>query len=78
MTPEELENSLPDEWTYNQSFDGQFIHIKDANGNYVIRIDPPDSVTNYPHMHIYDAAGNSLDINVNIVPYDSIDAHIPR
>lgn len=43
----------------------------------IIRIDPPDSVINYPHMHIYDEFENPLDINGNIVEPNSPDAHIP-
>jgi len=31
-----------------------------------IRIDPPDKVTDYRHIHIYDENKNSLDINGNI------------
>jgi len=42
-----------------------------------MRIDPPDKVTNYPHKHLYDINGNSLDVNGNIVPSKSPDAHIP-
>ena len=78
MTPKELENALPEGWTYAQSPNGDFVHIKDANGNYMIRIDPPDAVTPYPHIHIYDNVDNSLDIYSNIVPHDSLNAHIPR
>ncbi|QSX06723.1 RHS repeat-associated core domain-containing protein [Sedimentibacter sp. zth1] len=75
----ELEDALPDGWTYssNGPNGNDFVHIKDGNGNYRVRIDPADKVTNYRHMHLYDEAGNSLDINGNIVPYDSPNAHIP-
>ena len=66
---------LPDGWTKTEN--NGFIHIRDAEGNIRIRIDPPDPVTNYPHMHLYDAAGNSLDANGNIVSRKSPDAHIP-
>ncbi|MBD5505327.1 MAG: transposase [Lachnospiraceae bacterium] len=78
LTPEQLKELLPEGWKYNQSPDGRFVHIKDASGNYRIRIDPPDSYTSYDHIHVFDQDGNSLDINGNIVPYDSPDAHIPR
>ena len=76
---DDLETSLPEGWTYNAngSNGDNFVHIKDANNNYRIRIDPPDKTTDYRHMHLYDEAGNSLDINGKIVPYDSPEAHIP-
>jgi S-layer y domain ribonuclease len=55
-----------------------FVHIYDnVNPKPIIRIDPPDSKTNYPHMHFYDGAQNSLDINGKIVDYRSSEAHVP-
>ena len=78
LTPEELKQKLPPQWSYNGSPDGRFVHIKDSNGQYRIRIDPPDKVTEYPHIHIFDSEGNALDINGKIVPSNSPDAHIPR
>lgn len=78
LTPDQIKKALPDGWTYSGSPDGRFTHIKDSSGNYRIRIDPADKVTTYPHMHIFDDVGNALDINGNIVPANSIDAHIPR
>ena len=78
LTPDQIKKALPDGWTYSGSPDGRFTHIKDSSGNYRIRIDPADKVTAYPHMHIFDDVGNALDINGNIVPANSIDAHIPR
>lgn len=87
LTPNELKNLsidelnklLPDGWEFNANGPNgnDFVHIKDPKGNYRIRIDPPDKVTTYRHMHVYDATGNSLDINGNIVPYDNPAAHIP-
>lgn len=77
LTPEQLDEMKPEGWKFNQSPDGRFVHIKDSNNNYRIRIDPPDKVTPYRHIHIYDADGNALDINGNIVPKSSPDAHIP-
>ena len=68
-------NNLPEGWTKTEN--NGFTHIRDADGNIRVRIDPPDAVTNYPHQHVYDASGNSLDINGNIVSPKSPDAHIP-
>ncbi len=47
----------------------------DGSG-YLARIDPPDNVTLYDHIHLYDSSGNPIDINGNIVPRESPDAHI--
>ena len=77
LTPEQLQQRLPKDWSYNKSPDGRFIHIRDANGKYRIKIDPADRVTNYRHIHILDGKGNALDINGNVVPPNSPAAHIP-
>ena len=73
LSPEELEEKLPDGWKYEEH-NGR-IHIKDPNGKFRIRVDPPDSKTPYKHMHFYDGNDNSLDINGNTVPRKSPDAH---
>ena len=78
LTPEQLKRSLPNGWTYNSSPNGKFIHIKDGRGAYRIRIDPPDRLTRYTHIHIFDSKGNSLDISGNIVSPNNPNAHIPR
>lgn len=39
-------------------------------------IDPPDKVTQYPHVHAYDNDGNLLDSLGNIVDRKSPDGHI--
>jgi len=68
-------DNLPDNWT--QTTNNGFTHIRDDLGNVRIRIDPPDSMTTYPHKHLYDVDGNALDVNGNIVSSKSPDAHIP-
>ena len=75
MSKEQLQANLPDGWTYTEH-NGR-VHIKDANGNFRVRIDPPDKVTSYQHMHILDELGNPLDIDGNIVSPKSPDGHIP-
>lgn len=40
MTRKELQDSVPEGWNF-QNHNGR-IHIKDENGNYRVRIDPPD------------------------------------
>lgn len=75
MSKEQLKNNIPDDWTYTEH--NGFVHIKDAQGNIRIRIDPADNTTTYQHMHLYDAKGNSLDSGGNIVNYKDSSAHIP-
>lgn len=75
MTQQDILNNLPEGWTYTTN--NGFTHVRDANGVIRMRIDPPDAVTNYKHIHLYDANKNPLDINGNIVSPKSPDAHIP-
>ncbi|MBT2217981.1 transposase [Virgibacillus dakarensis] len=75
MTKSELKANLPEGWTFHEN-NGR-VHIKDANKNFRIRIDPPDKKTPYQHMHIYDEKGKPLDINGNVVDKKSPDGHIP-
>ncbi len=75
MTRKQLKDSVPDGWDF-QNHNGR-IHIKDENGNYRIRIDPPDNKTNYTHIHILDENKNPLDINGNIVSPKDPSGHIP-
>lgn len=32
-----------------------------------MKIDPPEKVTKYDHVHIFDESSNTLDINLNVV-----------
>lgn len=75
MSLDELRNSIPKDWQIFEN-NGR-VHIKDANGNFRVRIDPPDKITNYEHMHIFDENKNPLDIKGNIVDKKSPDGHIP-
>lgn len=75
MTKQDIIDSVPDDWNYTEH--NGFVHIRDADGKIRIRIDPPDKVTNYPHVHAYDSDGNLLDSAGNIVDRKSPDGHIP-
>ncbi|MDA9471948.1 transposase [Enterococcus sp. 5H] len=75
MTIDELKNSIPKDWEFHDN-NGR-IHIKDENGNFRVRIDPPDKVTNYDHIHVFDSNRNPLDLEGNIVDRKSPDGHIP-
>ncbi|MCY9704195.1 polymorphic toxin-type HINT domain-containing protein, partial [Paenibacillus alvei] len=74
MNKSQLLSNLPDGWKYTDN--NGFVHVKDANGLIRMRIDPPDKVTKFDHVHLYDEKGNSLDINGKIVEQKSPDAHI--
>ena len=75
MTKQEIIDAIPDNWKYTEH--NGFVHIKDEAGKMRIRIDPPDKVTQYPHVHVYDDDGNLLDSLGNIVDRKSPDGHIP-
>ena len=75
MTKQDIIDSIPDDWNYTEH--NGFVHIRDADGDIRIRIDPPDKVTQYPHVHAYDSVGNLLDSVGNIVDRKSPDGHIP-
>jgi hypothetical protein len=57
--------------------DGRFMEFIDSQTRVRAKIHPPDKVTSYDHLHIYDKSGNSLDKVLNIVSSKSPDAHIP-
>ena len=44
MTPKELENALPEGWTYAQSPNGDFVHIKDADAYYSTGRTEPNNI----------------------------------
>ncbi|GAF63511.1 hypothetical protein BTS2_0402 [Bacillus sp. TS-2] len=75
MTKNDILESLPINWKHTEN--NGFVHIRDVNGNVRMKIDPPDKVTNYDHVHIFDESGNPLDLNLNVVDRKSQDAHIP-
>ena len=75
MTKQEIIDVIPDNWKYTEH--NGFVHIKDETGKMRIRIDPPDKITQYPHVHVYDNNGNLLDKLGNIVDRKSPDGHIP-
>ncbi|WP_227986736.1 hypothetical protein [Streptococcus ruminantium] len=76
MSFDNIRKALPKGWELKSN--NGFVHIyDDVSPNPIIRIDPPDSKTQYPHMHFYDRNKNSLDINGKIVDYRSPDAHVP-
>ncbi|GIP58610.1 hypothetical protein J15TS10_24240 [Paenibacillus woosongensis] len=75
MSKQEILDSLPKDWKYTEN--NGFVHIRDANGNVRMKIDPPDKVTKYDHVHLFDESGNPIDVNLNVVDRKSPDAHIP-
>ena len=71
---QELKGRLPEGWTFHEH-NGR-VHIKE-NGKMRVRIDPPDRITDYTHMHIYDKNGKPLNIHGNNVDVKSPVGHIP-
>lgn len=71
----DLRSSIPKDWKIFEN-NGR-VHIKDGAGQMRVRIDPPDKITKYQHMHIYDEVGNPLDKLGNIVDRTSPDGHLP-
>ena len=59
-----------------QSPDGRFVEFVDKSGNVRAKLHPPDKVTPYSHLHIYDKDGNPLDKNLNQASPRSPDAHL--
>ena len=60
-----------------QSPDGRFMEFVDDVGRVRAKIHPPDKVTPMHHLHLYDEAGNSLDVTLHPVLPTSPAAHIP-
>ena len=75
MTKADILDGLPDGWKYTEN--NGFIHVRDSSGKVRMKIDPPDNVTKFDHVHLFDNNGNPIDINGNIVNRKSSDAHIP-
>lgn len=59
-----------------KSLDDRFMEFVDKAGNVRAKIHPPDAVTQYNHLHIYNRTGNALDKLLNQVLPKSPAAHI--
>ncbi len=60
--------------------DRPFLEFINRRGRLRAKLHPPDKLptgTRYPHLHVYDRAGNSLNHNLKIVSRKSPAAHIP-
>jgi len=70
-------NNLPQGWT-SRTDNGGRIHIRDAQGNYRIRIDPanPKKGTE-AHRHHHDENENPINIDGNPTRFGNPDSHIP-
>lgn len=76
MTLDEIKSTIPDNSGWAVYEHNGFVHIK-KNGVDRIKLDPPDKVTTYPHMHIYDENKNLLNIDGKIVGRKDPAGHIP-
>jgi len=56
--------------------DGRFLHFRDAAMRVRARIDPPNVIISYNHLHLYNEAGESLNANLEVVERQSLEAHI--
>ncbi|AIG65486.1 pre-toxin TG domain-containing protein [Weissella tructae] len=76
MSFDELWNSVPvnQGWT-RTNFNGR-VHIRRPDGTFRVRIDPPDKITKYQHMHVYNKKEQLLDIKGNVVDKNSPAGHI--
>ncbi len=59
-----------------QSPDSRFIEFVDNNEILRVKIHPPDNVTSFDHLHIYDRTGRSLNRNLQTVNKRSPESHI--
>lgn len=59
-----------------KSSDSNFMEFVDKHGNVRAKIHPPDKVTTYDHLHIYDRS--RMPLNTNLKPVSPRDpaAHI--
>ena len=56
--------------------DGRFLHFRDGAMRVRSRIDPPNVIISYNHLHLYNEAGESLNANLEVVDRQSLEAHI--
>ncbi|WP_052723918.1 hypothetical protein [Paenibacillus wulumuqiensis] len=82
MTKQEIIDSLPNGWTVKGRMPDA--HLYDESGNFRGRLDPPDKVTLYDHIHLYDYYNKKTpkqnilyDIDLNKVPYNAEYGYIP-
>jgi hypothetical protein len=77
MSKSQIESSLPKNWVRGADSTNTYVSYRDANGQQRLRFDPPDKVTQYDHLHLFDdKEGRPLDKNLNIVDRKSTDAHV--
>ena len=55
---------------------GRFIEFVDKKGRIRAKIHPPDKITNFNHLHLYDEKGNALNSKFKIAHSRSSGAHI--
>jgi|GEM_PF-4315150 peptidoglycan hydrolase-like protein with peptidoglycan-binding domain len=75
MSLKDILNKIPDNWDVKGPYNGH-ITIRDDNEAVKIRIDPPDKVTNYDHVHLKDENGNPLNDDLQITGPKDPSSHI--
>ena len=53
------------------------VPLKFLDNNYRYRVDPPDKLSGYEHIHFFDKYGNALNSNYEVVSKKRKEAHIP-
>ena len=56
--------------------DGRFMDFIDKQGNLRVKLHPPDRITQYDHIHIYNKRGQDLNTELSTVSYKSPEGHI--
>jgi hypothetical protein len=59
-----------------RSPDGKFIEFVDKNARVRAKIHPPDKVTKYNHLHLFDKKGNALNAEFKKTNRKSFESHI--
>ncbi|MBO0931732.1 hypothetical protein [Fibrella aquatilis] len=71
-----VQKNVPSLKLKGKSPDGRFFEFVDSRGTTRLKIHPPDKVTPYDHIHIYNRRGQPLDANLQIGDAKSADVHI--
>ena len=71
-----VQKNIPSLKLKGKSPDGRFHEFVDSRGTTSLKIHPPDKVTPYNHIHIYNRAGQLLDANLKVDDAKSADVHI--
>lgn len=72
----DVQRNFPSLKLKGKSPDGRFHEFVDSRGTTRLKVHPPDKVTPYDHIHIYNRRGQPLDANLKVSDVKSSDVHI--